>query len=158
MRLRVLTTFSLAFLAMSLLAQGLVFAQESLKDVLTKEYRQEKDICPVVKNTIRSGMNTKEITKACIEMGHDACLVVRCAVQANGNLEQIMTGAIEAGATSDVCARCAMNAGADPREIARILETGLGYSAVSGGGLTPVDISLPGGNKGGGVLSSSHFR
>ena len=139
------------------LAYGPVFA-ESLKDMLTKQFQKEKDICVVVKENIGQGLSAKEITRACIGMGHDACLVVRCAVEAKGNLEQIITGALEAGTSSDVCSRCAMNAGADARELSRILETGLGYSPASGGGLTPVEIGLPGGNRSGGVISSSTFR
>ena len=158
MQLRVLHIFSFAFLFISLLAQGLVFAEQSLKDILNKEYRQGKDISLVAKNAIQSGMNAKEVTKACIELSHDACVVVSSAIEAKGNLEQIITGAVEAGATADVCSRCAMNAGADSKEIARILETGVGYSVAGGGGLTPIDISLPGGNRSGGVLSSSHFK
>jgi len=147
----------LAFLLTVLLIHVPVFAQD-LKDVLTKQYREGKDICTVTEKAIRSGMNAKEVTKACIEMGHDACLVVRCAVEANGSIEQIITGALEAGATSDVCSRCAMNAGADPRDVAKILETGLGYSPIPGGGLSPIEVGLPGGNRGSGVMSSSSFR
>jgi hypothetical protein len=158
MRCRVLIILSLAAIMMVSYIPASVSSAGTLRDELTREYKKEGDICPVVKNAIRSGLDTKEVTKTCIEMGHDACLVVRCAVEARGNLEQIITGATEAGATSDVCSRCAMNAGADPKEIARILETGLGYSPVAGGGLTPVEINLPGGNTGGGTISSSHFR
>jgi hypothetical protein len=149
---------SLALLFIVPFVHGPVFAQETLKDKLTRQYKEEKDICPVVKKNIREGLSPKEITKSCIQLGHDACLVVRCGVEANGNLEQIITGAIEAGTTSDVCSRCAMNAGADPKAIAAILETGLGYSPVSEGGLTPIETSLPGGNKPGGVMSSSSFK
>ncbi len=158
MRLRICITVSLALLLMAPLVPGSVSAQETLKDLLAKKYKEEKDICPVVKKTIREGLNTKEITQSCIEMGHDACLVVRCAVEAKGNLEQIIAGAIAAGTTSDVCSRCAMNAGADPKDIARVLETGLGYSPVPGAGLTPIETGLPGGNKGGEFISSSTFK
>ncbi len=158
MRHRVAIIFSLVVLLLGSYIPASVSLAETLRDELTRDYKKEGDICPVVKKAIGSGLNTKDVTKTCIEMGRDACLVVRCAVEANGNLEQIITGATEAGATSDVCSRCAMNAGADPKEIARILETGLGYSPVAGGGLTPIEINLPGGNTGGGTISSSHFR
>jgi hypothetical protein len=158
MKLRIRLALSLALLLIVPLVHGAVFAQETLKDKLTRQYKEEKDICPVVKKNIREGLSTKEITKSCIQLGHDACLVVRCAVEADGKLEQIITGAIEAGTTSDVCARCAMNAGADPKAIAAILAPGLGYSPLEGGGLTPIETSLPGGNKNDGVMSSSSFK
>ncbi len=117
-----------------------------------------KDTCSTIKNNIRDGMSAKDVTKSFIELGHDACLVIRCAIEANGNLEQIMIGALEAGTTSDVCSRCAMMAGADPKLLATILEGGLGYSPVPGGGLTQIDTNLPGGQKGGGLVSSHRFR
>lgn len=133
-------------------------SSSNLTEKLKKEYRETGDICCVVKRNIREGLSARDVAISSINLGHDACLVVRCAVEANGNLEQIITGAIEAGTTSDVCARCAMNAGANPNELAKILETGLGYSPVPGAGLTTIETSLPGGQKGGGVVSSSRFR
>jgi hypothetical protein len=144
---------SLAFLVMGALIDGMVFAQEkeTLKDRLNRQYRQTKDICPVVKNNLRDGFNTKEITRFSIELGHDVCLVMRCAIEANGNLEQIITGAIEAGTTSDVTSRCAMNAGADPKAIAL-------YIPLPGDKLTPIDPSIPGGDPGGRIMSPATFR
>jgi hypothetical protein len=122
-----------------------------------KKYKEEKDICPVVKKSITEGINTQDVTRACIETGHDACLVIRCAIEAKGNLEQIITGALEAGTTSDVCSRCAVDAGVKAGNIAKILETGLGYSPAFGAGLTPVEIGIPGGSNKGSVLSRSSF-
>ncbi len=127
------------------LISNTAFAGETLKDILSKKYKEEKDICLVVKKAIAEGMNVKEVTRACIEMGYDACLVVRCAVEAKGNLEQIIIGALEAGATSDVCSRCALEGGADPQELARIVEPEI----------APIETRLPGGNSGGGYLSPS---
>ena len=149
----------MAFLAITILLifpliKSSAFAEGTLKDMLTKKYNEEKDICKVVKQIIMAGMNTKEVTKTSIEMGHDACLVVRCAIEANGSLEQVITGALEAGTTSDVCSRCAIDAGADPVAVAKILETGLGYSPLAAG-LPAIEIGLPGGNIGGGTLSPS---
>jgi hypothetical protein len=141
-----------------IIALGAVaFADETIKDGVDKKYKETKDICAVVKQFLSDGMNTKEITKASIQLGHDACLVVRCAIEANGSLDQIITGALEAGATSDVCSRCALEAGADPVAVAKALETGLGYSTPLGAGLTPIDVKLPGGEPGGRTLSSSGF-
>jgi len=136
---------------------GAAYAEDTLKDMLSKRYKEEKDICPVVKKSITEGINTQDVTRACIEAGHDACLVIRCAIEAKGNLEQIITGALEAGTTSDVCSRCAVDAGVKAGNIAKILETGLGYSPAFGAGLTPVEIGIPGGNNKGSVLSRSSF-
>jgi hypothetical protein len=135
------------------------FAEETVKDAVDKKYKETKDISTVVKTLISNGMNVKEVTKASIQLGHDACLVVKCAVEAKGSLDQIIAGALEAGATSDVCSRCALEAGADPVALAKALETGLGYSTPLGGagGLTPIEVKMPGGEPGGGTLSSSGF-
>jgi hypothetical protein len=133
------------------------FAEETVKDAVDKKYKETKDIRTVIINLLSEGMNTKEVTKSSILLGHDACLVVKCAIEANGSLEQIITGALEAGATSDVCSRCALEAGADPTAVARALDTGLGYSTPLGAGLTPIEVKMPGGEPGKGTLSSSGF-
>jgi hypothetical protein len=150
----VLIFIAIMFISISVLMNSPAFAEETLKQVISDKYEKEKDICKVVKQTIKEGMNTKEITKTCIMMGHDACLVVRCAIDADASLEQIINGALEAGTTPDVCSKCAIDAGADPVAVAKILETGLGYPPVAIG-LSPIEIGLPGGNKGGGSLSPS---
>jgi len=134
-----------------------VFADDTLRSILAKKYSQEKDICPVVKETITDGQDTKEVTKTCIQMGHDACIVIKCAIEANGNLEQIITGALEAGTTPDVCSRCALEAGADPQELARLLEAGLGYTPALAPGLASVEMGPPGGGSAGGKISPSSF-
>jgi hypothetical protein len=143
-------------IALSLLMSNTVFADEPLKDTFSKKYMEAKDVCSLVKQVLREGMNAKEVTKRSIELGHDACLVIRCAVEGNGSLQQIMAGALEAGATSDVCSKCAIEAGADPKDIAQALETGLGYTPAATG-LNPINVNVPGGEPAGGILSSSHF-
>lgn len=134
-----------------------VFAEETLRNILAKEYTAQKDICPVVKKTIKEGLDTKEVTKTCIQMGHDACLVVKCGIEANGNLEQIIIGALEAGTTPDVCSRCALEVGADPQELARLLGPGLGYTPATAPGLASVEMGPPGGGSAGGKISPSSF-
>ncbi len=134
-----------------------VFAEDTLKDVLTKKYQLEKDVCSVVKGAINEGLNVRDVTRTGIQLGYDVCLVIKCAIEAGGNLEQIINGAMEAGATSDVCSRCAIDAGVDAVELARIFETGLGYSPPLSAILTPVEIGLPGGNQGGGTISPWTF-
>jgi hypothetical protein len=133
---------------------GLAFAQpkETTKEALAKILNEEKDICKAVKNAIQQKLSTKDTVKLYIQMGHDTCLVVRCAIQAKGDLEQIITGALEGGATPDVCSRCAIEAGAEPAEIARILE---GYSPGEEQALDPIATGLPGTEQGGGPISPS---
>jgi hypothetical protein len=145
-----------SIIVLSLLMGSTVFADESMKDTLSKRYKEARDVCSVVKQALMEGKDTKEVTKISIELGHDACLVIRCAVEGNGNLQQIITGAMEAGATSDVCSKCAIDAGADPIDIAKALETIPGYiPAVAG--LTPINVNVPGGEPAGGFLSPSGF-
>jgi hypothetical protein len=132
-----------------------VHAEETVKKNVINSYQETRDICFSVKNLLADRLDTKEVTKASIELGHDACLVVRCAIEANGDIENIIKGAIEAGASSDVCSRCAIDAGVDPADVARILDKGLGYPVASA--LTPIDIHMPVGEPGGGFISSSGF-
>ena len=145
------------FAAALLLAQVSAFAADTVKDELSNKYKEGKDICSAVKNTILEGQSSKEVTKTGILMGHEACLVIRCALEAKGELEQVIAGALEAGTTSDVCSRCAINAGADPAAVAKALQTGLGYSAPPGLALQPVEASPPAGNTNGGNMSPSGF-
>jgi hypothetical protein len=140
-----------------LLAQIPAFAGDTLKDIISKKYHEEKDICPVVKETILDGQSSKECTKTSIQLGHDACLVIRCAIEAKAQVAEVIAGAMEAGATSDVCSRCAINAGVDPVAVAKALETGLGYSSPLAAAPEPVEIGLPGGSRSGGNLSPSGF-
>ncbi|MDQ7786790.1 MAG: hypothetical protein RDU01_04210 [Thermodesulfovibrionales bacterium] len=140
-------------------AVSAVSAQETgtVKDTVSKEYKETKDICPAVKQVLKNGLDTKETVKSSIELGHDACLVVRCAIEGGGNIEQVIVGALAAGATSDVCSRCAIQAGASPAEVAKALETGLGYSPPLAAGLPSIEIGLPGDARGGGVISPATF-
>jgi hypothetical protein len=157
MKIPIVISFSLAaFLWAYPLCSLPAFADENLKERMTNKLKEEKDVCKVVKKTILEGVHVKEVTKTGIEAGYDACLVIRCAIEAEGNLEHIILGALEAGTTSDVCSRCAVDAGAAPADIAKVLETGLGYSPLAAG-LAPVEIGLPGGNRGGGMLSPESF-
>jgi len=158
MKSRIITSvLIISFASLFLVAQSLAFAGDTLKDMISKEFQKEKDICPVVKETILEGQSSKDCTKTSIQLGHDACLVIRCAIEAKGQIDQVIAGALEAGTTSDVCSRCAINAGADPAAVAKALETGLGYSSPLAAGPEPVEIGLPGGNRTGGKLSPSGF-
>jgi len=149
--------FILCFIvALLLLVGNTVFADQPPKDPFSKKYMEAKDVCSLVKQVLREGMNAKEVTKRSIELGHEACLVIRCAVEGNGSLPLIIAGALEAGATSDVCSKCAIDAGADPKDVAQALETGLGYTPAAAG-LNPINVNVPGGEPAGGVLSSSGF-
>jgi hypothetical protein len=158
MKGRVITAFLVvSFASLFLVAQNPVFAEDTLKDMISKEFHKEKDICPVVKEAILEGQASRDVTKASILLGHDACLVIRCAIEAKGQIDQVIAGAREAGTTSDVCSRCAINAGADPAAVAKALDTGLGYSSPLAAAPEPIGTGLPGGNSGGGKISPSGF-
>jgi hypothetical protein len=157
MKSYVIKTVMLALFAASLLLPiRPAFAADALKDMISKQFQQQKDICPVVKNAILEGQSPKDVTKISILLGHDACLVIRCAIEAKGQMDQVIAGALEAGTTSDVCSRCAIDAGADPLAVAKVLETA-GYSAPPVAGLEPVEIGVPGGGGNGRTLSPSGF-
>jgi hypothetical protein len=155
MKKRIVTfILTLTILSVFLLMNGLAFAQpkETTKEALAKILNEKKDICTAVKSAIQQKLITKDTVKLYIQMGHDVCLVVRCAIQAKGDLEQIITGALEGGATPDVCSRCAIEEGAQPAEVARILE---GYSPGEEQLLAPITTGFPGAEQGGGPLSPS---
>jgi hypothetical protein len=158
MKGRVITAFwVISFALLFLVAQSPAFAEDTLKDMISKEFHKEKDICPVVKNAILEGQASRDVTKTSILLGHDACLVIRCAIEAKGQIDQVILGALEAGATSDVCSRCAIDAGADPAAVAKALQIGLGYSSPLAAAPEPIDTRLPGGNNSGAKMSPSGF-
>ncbi|RMG02508.1 MAG: hypothetical protein D6726_07400, partial [Nitrospirae bacterium] len=134
----------------------------TVQDYIKQGYREKKDICTVVKNALKEQYDCKDVVQVSIQEGHTACLVVRCAIEGNGPLEAIIKGALQAGATSDVISRCAIDAGAEPREVAGILERegqpGLGYTPPPGAGPAPITAGPPGGGgTGGGLLSPASF-
>jgi hypothetical protein len=158
MKSRIITAFLVvSFASLFLVAQSPAFAEDTLKDMISKQFHKEKDICPVVKNAILEGQASKDVTKTSILLGYDACLVIRCAIEAKGQIDQVIAGALEAGTTSDVCSRCAIDAGADPAAVAKALQTGLGYSSPLAAAPEPIGTGLPGGNTGGGKMSPSGF-
>ena len=150
--------FAITFVVF-LLSINTAFADD-IKNVITNNYRQSKDSCIVVKRLIKEEINTKEIVKTGVQLGHSACLIVKCAISGGGKLEEIIDGALEAGATTDVIAKCAVDAGANPQEVANLL-TDLGQVAFCIAPeelLETIPISLPGSeNQGGGVISPSSF-
>ncbi|OGW38106.1 MAG: hypothetical protein A2Y97_08480 [Nitrospirae bacterium RBG_13_39_12] len=138
-----------------------IFIQVSageVKDIFSKKNMAGKDICSAVKKTIKDGMNTREVVRTGIELGHSACLVVKCAIAGGGNLKEIITGAIEAGAPSNVVSRCSMDAGADPKAVSTIIvQAGLLGCYFEPEGLEPIEVELPGGDQGGGFISPYSF-
>ncbi|MBI5640008.1 MAG: hypothetical protein HZA17_06240 [Nitrospirae bacterium] len=146
----------LIVISLAMIFADVVIAAE-LKDVLSERYAEQKDICPPVKSTIREGIDTRDVVRVALLMGHSACYVIKCSIEAKGELEKIIFGAIEGGATADVISRCAVEAGAIPDEIARILERadlpGLGYTPPPGAP-SPVIGGFPGGPRGGGLIIS----
>jgi hypothetical protein len=137
------------------LLSNVVFAEEPIKDIPSLNNAKEKDICNAVKKTIQEGINTKDVVKTGIKLGHSACLIVKCAINGGGNVKEIVTAAIEAGATSDVVSRCAIDAGAEAKEVARwIMLAGVpGLCYIEPQTMEPIE--TPGGSSGGGYLSPS---
>jgi hypothetical protein len=146
--------FSLLFFC---LMASHVFAQDPVKDQLNKNNPKAKDICVAVKKTIKDGLNTKDVVKTGIQLGHSACLIIKCAINAEGNLKEVVTGAIEAGTPTEVVARCATDAGADAKEVAQYISLagvpGLCY--IEPEKLDPLEIRVPGEQHGGGFVSPS---
>jgi hypothetical protein len=133
----------IAIIATLVFTHSSVFAEDTVKNMVAKNYKETKDISLVVKKLIKEGVETKEVVMASIQLGHDACLVIRSAIEAEGNLEQIIAGALAGGATADVCSRCMVEAGIDPARVALAFETGP----------SQIDIGLPGHTRGGGFVS-----
>jgi hypothetical protein len=103
---------------------------ETLKDILA-DGADEASLCSSVKRAMGKGLNTKDIVRVAVEMGHNACLVIKCGVMAGGNPEDVINGVTDAGITSDVVARCCVDAGVRAGEVATDLARvcyGLGYS------------------------------
>jgi hypothetical protein len=135
-------------IATLLFAPSSLFAQDTLKDLIVKNYKETKDISLVVKKLIKEGVDTKDVVMKSIQLGHDACLVIRSAIEAEGNMDQIIAGALAGGATADVCSRCMIDAGIDPARVALAFETGL----------SQIDMALPGHTRGGGFVSPHSFE
>ena len=124
----------------------------TVSDTITKRYAESRDICPVIKSCIKEGMNTQEIVKTSILMGHSPCYVIKCAADGGGILEQIIYGAIEAATTADVVARCCVDAGFTAQDVSKVLVQ-QNYPPLQSGDV------LPGGGRNDGVLlSPSRFK
>jgi hypothetical protein len=151
--------FIVAFLVF-LFSVNFAFADDTIKNLITNNYRQGKDTCQIVKKLITEKTDTKEVVKLGIQLGHNSCLVVKCALDAGGKLEEIIAGAYEAGTSFDVIARCAVDAGADPRSVAGIISDLSQQSLYFETELPmePIGIGLPGeGTQGGGIISPFNF-
>lgn len=146
-----------------------VFAEENLRDILSGKEGCDRvvcdDICALIKNNLKRGVDAKAVTRTSIQLGHSVCQVIGCAIDGGGELRLIIGGAVEAGSTPDVVSRCSVDAGAKPGSVAQILQSlgeDLGYTppgeelVAPGGELIPVD-SVPTGPTGGRVISPSSF-
>ncbi len=146
------------FVSLLVFSPGSVFAQESQKDILSGKDSGSKEVCVLIKDNLKRGVDAKAVTKTNIQLGHNVCYVVKCAIEGGGELKLIITGALEAGSTSDVVSKCCVDAGAEPGMIAQILESvgeGLGYSPL-GDEMIPMD-PVSTGTKGGSSISPSSF-
>lgn len=150
-----------------------VFAEENLRDILSGKEGCDRvvcdDICALIKNNLKRGVDAKAVIRTSIQIGHSVCQVIRCAIDGGGELRLIIAGAVEAGSTPDVVSRCSVDAGAKTGAVAQILKS-LGESPPGevlvtvpveelvppGEELVPVD-SVPTGPPGGRVISPSSF-
>jgi hypothetical protein len=146
------------FVSLLAFSSGSVLAQESPNDILSAKGSGDKEVCVLIKDNLKRGVDAKAVTKTNIQLGHNVCYVVKCAIEGGGELKLIITGALEAGSTSDVVTRCCVDAGAEPGMIAQILQSvgeGLGYSP-PGDEMIPMDPALRG-TTGGRSISPSSF-
>jgi hypothetical protein len=167
-----LTVFLSMFLFNSVVAKegdGVMPARETVKNALSRNNIDGKNICSAVKKTIEEGLKVRDIVKTGVEFGHSSCLIVKCALDGGGNLEEVISGALDAGATSDVVSRCAIDSGADINEVASTLlkigpptlcyfepDEGLGYSPTETA-MIPMDAASPVGGITSGFISPSSF-
>jgi hypothetical protein len=146
------------FVSLLVFSPGSGLAQESQKDILSGKDSDNKEVCVLIKDNLKRGVDAKGVTKTNIQLGHNVCYVVKCAIEGGGELKLIITGALEAGSTSDVVTKCCVDAGADPGMIAQIVQSvgeGLGYST-PGDEMTPID-PVAAGTTGGRFISPSSF-
>ncbi len=146
------------FVSLLVVSQGSVLGQENPINVLPSKGAGIKEVCSLIKDNIKRGVDEKAVTKTNIQLGHNVCYVVKCAIDGGGDLKLIIAGAVEAGVTSDVVTKCGVEAGADPLIVAQILQNlgeGLGYSQ-PGDEFVPM-APAPSGNTAGRFVSPSHF-
>ena len=119
--------------------------------------KKQEVFCQQIQDKIRNEQNVRNLVKTDIQIGHDACEEIKCSIKGSGDLQQVLCGASEAGTTKDVVSRCAIDAGADPKEVAAILnnisETGLCNEMPE----KPEVIDPPPSGGSGGFISPSRF-
>jgi hypothetical protein len=91
----------------SFLVQGVVFADDSLKEGIIKKAEANKnDIDPVIKEYLKQGTDPRELVKTCVLLGFEACKVANTAIEAGADRQQVIFGALDGGATNDDLNRC----------------------------------------------------
>ena len=81
------------------------------------------DICELMKNDIRRGIDPKAVTKANIVLGNNVCFVITCVIDGGADLKRLVAGAVEAGGTPDVISRCCTSAGVKPSSVAQAFQS-----------------------------------
>jgi hypothetical protein len=91
----------------SFLVQGIVFAEDTLKEGIIKKAEANKnDIDPVIKEYLKLGTDPRELVKTCVQLGFEACKVANTAIVAGADRQQVIFGALDGGATNDDLNRC----------------------------------------------------
>jgi len=115
----------LFFLFIALL-YGVVCAEENPKDLVSARQVCDRavcdDICELIKNDLKRGVDAKAVTKANILLGNNVCFVIKCVIDGDGELKALIAGAVEAGSTPDVVSRCCLNAGVNAAAVAQALK------------------------------------
>lgn len=162
-RFLIVPAFSLlmALLVCSLSAEEILKERVASKEVCDRAVCD--DMCELIKNDLRRGVDAKTVTKTNILVGNNFCLVVKCVIDGGGRLDLLIAGAVEAGSTPDVISRCCISAGAKPGSVAQaLLSVGEPVSSTAVGDnssavqLVPSD-AVPPGDPQGGTISPSSF-
>ncbi len=91
----------------ALLMQGVVFAEDSLRDGIAKKYEaNNKNLDPVIKEFLGKGTDPRELVKTCVQMGYEVCYVVNTSLKAGADRQLVIFGALDGGATNDDLNRC----------------------------------------------------
>ncbi len=96
-----------ALIVISILIQGLAFAEDSLKDSIAKKYAaNNNNLDPVIREFLAKGTDPRLLVKTCIQMGYETCFVVNTSLAAGADRQLVIFGALDGGATSDNLNRC----------------------------------------------------
>lgn len=99
--------FLCVLIVISLLIQGLAFAEDSLKDSIAKKYAaNNNNLDPVIKEFLSKGTDPRLLVSTCVQLGYEVCYVVNTSLAAGADRQLVIFGALDGGATSENLNRC----------------------------------------------------